>query len=231
MDQLTQVAHTIALTMGVAWASGINLYAAILVLGLLGAGGHMVLPDNLAILSSPPVIFSAGFMYLVEFFADKVPGIDSGWDAMHTFIRVPAGAVLAAAAVGEVSPAVSLAAAIVGGSISAGAHATKAGSRVLINSSPEPFTNWVASVSEDLLVIGGLFAALYYPWLFIGLCVLFILLVMWFFPKLWRGLKRLLSFIAGLFRGRAKVDCRVKRQSSAAPPRLEGSSPERLKES
>jgi hypothetical protein len=231
MDQLTQVAHTIALTMGVAWASGINLYAAILVLGLLGAGGHMVLPENLAILSAPPVIFAAGFMYLVEFFADKVPGIDSGWDAMHTFIRIPAGAVLAAAAVGDVSPAVSLAAAIAGGSIAAGAHATKAGSRVLINSSPEPFSNWVASVSEDLLVLGGLFAAFYHPWLFIGLLVLFILFVAWFFPKLWRGLKQLLSFIGRLFKGQIKGDGQVIQPSSPEALKIEGSSIEKRKDS
>ena len=198
MEQLNQVAHTIALTMGVAWASGVNLYAAILMLGLLGATGHMVLPENLAMLGNPLVIFAAGFMYMVEFFADKVPGIDSGWDAIHTFIRIPAGAALAAAAVGDVSPAVVLAAGIVGGGVAAGAHATKAGSRILINASPEPFTNWVASVSEDVLVIGGLFAALYHPWLFIVLLIIFVFLVIWIFPKLWRGLKKLFSFIGRL---------------------------------
>ena len=206
MEQLNQVAHTIALTMGVAWASGINLYAAILMLGLLGATGHMVLPEHLAMLSDPLVIFAAGVMYMVEFFADKIPGVDSGWDALHTFIRIPAGAALAAAAVGDVSPAVALAAGIVGGGISAGAHATKAGSRILINASPEPFTNWVASVSEDVIVIGGLFAALYHPWLFIVLLILFILLMVWLFPKLWRGLKKLFSFIGRLFGGKPKEE-------------------------
>ncbi len=204
MEQLNQVAHTIALTMGVAWASGINLYAAILMLGLLGATGNMVLPENLAMLSDPLVIFAAGFMYLVEFVADKVPGVDSGWDAIHTFIRIPAGAALAAAAVGDVSPAAALAAGIVGGGISAGVHATKAGTRILINTSPEPFSNWVTSVSEDVIVIGGLFAALYHPWLFIVLLVLFTLLMIWLLPRLWRGLKKLFSYIGRLFGGKPK---------------------------
>ena len=230
MDQLTQVAHTIALTMGVAWASGINLYAAILMLGLLGMTGHMVLPENLVMLSDPLVIFAAGFMYMVEFFADKIPGIDSGWDAVHTFIRIPAGAALAAAAVGDVSPAVVVAAGIVGGGISAGAHATKAGSRVLINASPEPFSNWVASVSEDIIVIGGLFAALYHPWLFIGLLLLFILFMVWFFPKLWRGLKKLFSFIGRLFGGKAEKESMPKEEPTAEKPKIEAPVAEDSKE-
>ena len=193
------IVQTLALTMGVAWASGLNLYAAILMLGLLGATGHLTLPEQLQILASPLVILAAAFMYLVEFFADKAPGFDSGWDAVHTFIRIPAGAALAAGAVGELNPAVVIAAAIVGGGLTAGVHATKAGSRVLINSSPEPFSNWVASVAEDLLVIGGLFAALYHPWLFLGLLLLFILLMIWLLPRLWRGLKRLFGYLGRLF--------------------------------
>jgi len=217
MEQLNQVAHTIALTMGVAWASGINLYAAILMLGLLGATGHMALPENLVMLSDPLVIFAAGVMYLVEFFADKIPGVDSGWDALHTFIRIPAGAALAAAAVGDVSPAVVLAAGIVGGGISAGAHATKAGTRILINTSPEPFTNWVTSVSEDVIVIGGLFAALYHPWLFIVLLILFILLMVWLFPKLWSGLKKLFSFIGRLFGAKSKEAPKIEEPKTETP--------------
>lgn len=204
MEQFNQVAHTIALTMGVAWASGINLYAAILVLGFLGATGHVALPQNLVILSDPIVIFSAGFMYLVEFIADKIPGVDSGWDAVHTFLRIPAGAVLAAAAVGDVSPVAALVAGILGGGIAAGTHATKAGSRILINTSPEPVTNWVTSFAEDVIVIGGLFTALYYPWLFIALMVLFIFLMIWLLPKLWRGLKMLFTYLGRLFGGRSQ---------------------------
>ncbi len=198
-NNLNQIVQTLSLTMGVAWASGINLYAAVLMLGLLGATGYMTLPENLQILGSPLIIVAAAFMYLVEFFADKTPGVDSGWDALHTFIRIPVGAVLAAGAVGEVDPAVAIAAGIVGGGLTAGVHATKAGSRVLINSSPEPFSNWVTSVAEDVIVFGGLFTALYHPWLFLGLLLLFILLMIWMLPKLWRGLKRLFSFLGGLF--------------------------------
>ncbi|MFK5926779.1 MAG: DUF4126 domain-containing protein [Desulfuromusa sp.] len=114
VEQFDQIASIIALSMGVAWASGINLYATILVLGLLGSTGNTVLPPDLQILTSPLVLFAAGAMYLVEFFVDKVPGVDTSWDALHTFIRIPAGAAMAAGAVGGVDPAVLLAAAIVG---------------------------------------------------------------------------------------------------------------------
>ncbi|NLV25155.1 MAG: DUF4126 domain-containing protein [Deltaproteobacteria bacterium] len=197
-NNLSQIVQTLSLTMGVAWASGINLYAAVLMLGLLGATGHMTLPENLQILANPLIILAAGVMYLVEFFADKTPGVDSGWDALHTFIRIPAGAVLAAGAVGAMNPAVAIAAGIVGGGLTASVHATKAGSRVLINNSPEPFSNWVTSVAEDVIVLGGLFAALYHPWLFLGLLVLFILLMIWLLPKLWRGLRRLFGYLGRL---------------------------------
>ncbi len=199
MEQLNQVAGIIALTMGVGWASGINLYAAILMLGILGATGNMVLPAGLQVLANPLVIAAAGFMYLVEFFADKVPGVDSGWDALHTFVRIPAGALLAAGAVGPTNPAVSLAAAIAGGAMAAGSHATKAGTRVLINTSPEPFSNWTASFTEDVVVIVGLWTALNHPWLFLLLMVAFILLMIWLLPRLWRALKKVFGFVQYLF--------------------------------
>ncbi|RLA05643.1 MAG: DUF4126 domain-containing protein [Gammaproteobacteria bacterium] len=180
----------IALSMGAAWASGINLYATILVLGYMGLTGNIDLPPELQVLTDPLVMTAAGLMYCVEFFADKVPGVDSGWDTIHTFIRIPAGAMLAAGAIGDVTPALELSAALLGGTLAAGSHATKMGSRLLINTSPEPITNWTASISEDLLVIGGLWAALYHPVLFlIGLFV-FILLMIWMLPRLWRLLKR-----------------------------------------
>lgn len=204
MEQLDQIAGIIALSMGVAWASGINLYAAILMLGLMGSTGNMVLPADLQILMNPLVMFAAGAMYLVEFVADKVPGVDNSWDTLHTFIRIPAGAALAAGAVGEVDPAVSLAVAIVGGGLAAGVHATKAGSRVLINTSPEPVTNWIASLSEDVLVIGGLWTALHYPWAFVAFLIVFILLMVWLLPKLWRGIRWIFRSLANLFRGGKK---------------------------
>ena len=204
MEQLNNITSIIALTMGVAWASGINLYATILVLGLLGSTGNMVLPPDLEILMNPLVLFAAGAMYLVEFVADKTPGVDTSWDALHTFIRIPAGAALAAGAVGEMDPAVSLAAAIVGGSLAAGSHATKAGSRVMINTSPEPFTNWVASISEDLLVIAGLWTALHHPVIFIICLILFILLMIWLLPRLWRAIKWVFRSLGNLLSGKRR---------------------------
>ena len=189
------ITQTIALTLGAAWASGINLYAAMLMLGYLGTTGSLDLPPDLQILSHPLVMLSAGVMYCIEFFADKVPGIDTGWDGLSTFIRIPAGAVLAAGAVGEVGTAAQLAAAIAGGTLAAGSHATKAGTRVLINTSPEPVSNWFASVGEDVAVIAGLWTALHYPVLFIVLLVMFILLMIWLLPKLWRGIRRVFGFI------------------------------------
>jgi Domain of unknown function (DUF4126) len=189
------ITQTIALTMGVAWASGINLYAAILMLGVMGATGNMVLPTELQILTDPMVIAAAGFMYFIEFFTDKVPGVDTGWDTLSTFIRIPAGAILAAGAIGDVGTAAQLAAGIAGGTLTAGTHATKAGTRVLINTSPEPVSNWFASVGEDVAVIAGLWTALYHPVVFIVLLVLFILFMIWALPKLWRGIRKVFGFI------------------------------------
>jgi hypothetical protein len=200
MAPLDQVANTIALTMGVAWASGINLYATILVLGLLGATGNMTLPPDLQVLAHPAVIAAAGLMYVVEFVADKIPGVDTGWDTFHTFIRIPAGALLAAGAVGDVNPAIALAAAIIGGSLAAGTHATKSGTRVLINASPEPVTNWTASIVEDVVVIGGLWTALNYPWVFLILLAVFVVLMIWLLPKLWRGVRKVFRFLKNLLK-------------------------------
>ena len=199
MEQLDAIIKTIATSMGTAWASGINLYATLLVLGILQATGNVALPPGLEMLGNPMVIMAAGLMYAVEFFADKMPGVDTGWDALHTFIRIPAGAILAYGAVADVSQPAALAAAIVGGSLAAGSHATKAGSRVLINASPEPFTNWTASVGEDILVIGGVWTALHYPWAFVVFLILFILLMIWLLPKILRGIKKVFNMIARLF--------------------------------
>ena len=204
MDQLEPIIKTIALTMGVAWASGINLYAAILVLGIMGATGNINLPAQLVVLSDPLVLGAAGVMYVTEFFADKVPGVDTGWDTIQTFIRIPVGALLAAAAVGDVNPPVAIAAAILGGGMAASTHATKSGARVLINTSPEPFTNWAASLGEVMAVVVGLWTALYYPWLFVIFLVLFILLLVWLLPKIWKGVKTVLNLIAGLLKPRKK---------------------------
>lgn len=191
----------IAMTLGVAWASGINLYAAVLMMGLLGAGGYTELPEALTVLEDPLVLMAAGVMYFVEFFADKIPGVDSGWDAIHTFIRIPAGAMLAmGAAQGlEINQAAELAAALLGGSLAATSHLTKASTRLVINTSPEPLTNWTASIAEDLAVVGGLWVALNYPIAFIVFIVLFVLFSLWILPKLWRAIKGIIATIRGWF--------------------------------
>jgi hypothetical protein len=206
MEQLNEIASIIALTMGAAWAAGINLYAAILVLGILGNTGNIALPPDLHILMDPLVLGAAGIMYAIEFFADKVPGVDNGWDALHTFIRIPAGALMAAGAVGEMNPAVALAAAILGGGIAAGTHAAKAGTRVIINASPEPFSNIAASLAEDITVIFGLWVALQHPWFFIILMVIFLIFLAWVLPKIWRAIKTVFSRIARFFKGEKKFE-------------------------
>ena len=221
--------QTIALGMGVAWASGINLYAALLMLGLMGATGNMQLPPGLEILQQPPVLMAAGFMYCVEFFADKVPGVDNGWDTVHTFLRVPAGAVLAATAVGDVSMAAQVAAAIVGGTLAGATHATKAGSRVLINTSPEPFSNWSVSLAEDVAVFGGLWAALHYPVLFLAVLAGFVVLMLWLLPKIWRGVRAVFRRLSQWFsvadpaggaalHGKPPPDDQLRISLSALPP-------------
>lgn len=185
------IVTSLALTLGAAWASGINLYAAVLVLGYINMTGHITLPPELQFLSNEWVLLAAGIMYCIEFFADKTPGVDTGWDTLHTFIRIPAGAILAANAVGDTTLSTELAAGLAGGSLAAATHATKAGSRVLINTSPEPFTNWGASLSEDVLVVGGLWLALNYPWVFLVLLVIFLMILIWTLPKLWRAIRQI----------------------------------------
>jgi hypothetical protein len=199
MDAYQQIIATIALMMGTAWASGINLYATIAMLGILGSTGNIILPEQLVILQDPLIIVSASLMYCVEFFADKTPGVDTGWDVIHSFIRIPAGVMLAAGSVGEVNPALAIAAGILGGTVSATSHMIKAGSRVLINTSPEPFSNWLASFSEDIAVIGGLWLALHSPVLFLCLFVIFILLAAWVLPKIWMGIKIVFKKLSCLF--------------------------------
>ncbi len=183
----------IAIASGLAWASGIRLYAVVLIAGLLGRFGYVSLPGSLEVLTHPLVLSAAGLMFTVEFFADKVPALDSLWDAIHTFIRVPGGAILAAMALGDQSPAIMLAAGLLGGTITAGTHLTKAGSRAAINTSPEPVSNMVTSAGEDALVVGGLLTAFHQPVIFLVLLGLFLLGMLWFLPKLWRLARRLLG--------------------------------------
>ena len=185
--------------MGAAWASGINLYATLMMLGILSATGNMTLPPELQILANPLVIGAATLMFIVEFVADKMPGVDTGWDSIHTFIRIPAGAMLAAGAVGDVNQAMTLSAAIVGGGLAGSTHALKSGSRVMINTSPEPFSNWLVSVAEDITVLGGIWLAVQNPILFLVLLLLFIVLMVWLLPKLWKFIKIVFTKLGRLF--------------------------------
>ena len=159
----------------------------------------MTLPPDLEIVMNPVVIAAAGLMYCVEFFADKTPGVDTAWDSIHTFVRIPAGAVLAAATLGELDPAIQLAAFIIGGGLAASSHAVKAGTRVMLNTSPEPVSNWTASVTEDLIVVGGLWAALNHPLVFLVLLAIVIAFTIWFLPELWRAIKQVGRSIKGFF--------------------------------
>lgn len=218
MEQLDQIIKTLSLTMGAAWASGINLYATILVLGFLGLTDNIVLPQNLEILMNPMVMSAAGLMYCIEFFADKVPGVDTGWDTLHTFIRIPAGVLLAAGAVGDVNPAVALAAAIMGGGLAAGSHLTKSGTRLLINTSPESFSNWTASIVEDVAVIAGVWAALQHPVIFLVLLAVFICLALWLLPKIWKGIKKMFRFLGSVFKNNATSDTTPSDDRTAKKP-------------
>lgn len=189
---------SLATAAGLGWASGVRLYAVVFFLGLLQYFGIYTLPANLQTLANPWVMGASGFMFLVEFLADKIPGFDSVWDAAHTFIRIPAGALLAAAAVAGGDASLGVAAGILGGAVAAGSHVTKASARALINTSPEPFSNWMASFSEDFLSIGAVWMAIVFPLATLAFLFIFFLLAYWLLPKLWRGLKRVLASIRQL---------------------------------
>ena len=199
--ELDSLSTLIALTLGVGWASGINLYAAVLALGLAGTTGYADLPSGLELIENPFVIAAAGLMYLIEFCADKIPGVDTGWDALHTFIRLPAGALLASGIVGDQGPVMEAIAGLAGGGLAASTHAAKAGGRALINTSPEPFSNWAASITEDLGVFSGVWLMLNHPWVFIGCLVIFVLLLIWLLPKLWRAINYIFKKIGAVFGG------------------------------
>jgi uncharacterized membrane protein len=183
---------TIALSAGLAWASGLRLYLVVFLAGALSHFGYLQLPETLSMLTNPLVIGVAGIMAFAELIADKVPAFDSLWDSFQTFIRIPAGALLAAFAMGDVDPAWVVAAGLIGGTITAGTHFAKAGSRLAINTSPEPFSNWLASFGEEGMVLGGLWAMLASPVLFLGLLVVFLILAGFLLVRLWGFVGRLL---------------------------------------
>jgi len=184
-----------ALAGGLSWASGFRLYATVFIVGMLDKFGYILLPSSLDILSNPVVISVAGILSMIEFLADKIPYVDSAWDGIQTFIRIPAGALLAMGAMNSADPLIATLAALLGGSLTSMTHATKAGSRALINASPEPVTNIAASFGEEGLLLGGGWLALTQPMLFLGALAALILVMLWLIPKLWRGIKMMLKNI------------------------------------
>jgi hypothetical protein len=187
-----------ALASGLSWASGFRLYATVFIVGLLGKYQWVAIPDSLTILSNPIIIIIAGLFAVIEFLADKVPYIDSAWDSIQTFIRIPAGALLAMGAINSNDPLIATLAALLGGSLTSMTHATKAGTRAIINTSPEPVSNVVTSVGEDSLFLTGGWLAFMHPAVFIGFLIVIVLLMLWLLPKVWRGIKMVLTNVGKL---------------------------------
>ena len=192
----------LALAAAVGWASGIRLYLVVLLTGLAGYLGWVPLPSGLHLLSNPVVMAVAGFMVFVEFFADKIPGLDSLWDMVHTVIRIPAGAALAAGVFGGDHAVMALVAALLGGGFAATAHAAKATTRAAINTSPEPFSNVGASLVEDSMVPAGLWLAVAHPLVFVVLFAVVLAASVWLIRKSWRFLRGLVARVTRIFSGR-----------------------------
>ena len=195
-------AQLIALAGALGWASGIRLYLVVLLTGLAGYLGWMPLPSGLAMLAHPGVLAASGFMVFIEFFADKIPGLDSLWDVVHSVIRIPAGAALAAGVFGADSDAMGLVAALLGGTLAATSFTTKATTRAAINTSPEPFSNIGASLVEDTLVPAGLWLAVAHPIIFIALLALVLVLSVWLIRLCWRFLRLLFTRVRRIFSGK-----------------------------
>ena len=190
-----ELIQNLALAGGLSWASGLRLYLTVFVLGLLAKFDYIHLPASLDILSNPIVLSVAGVLCVVEFFADKIPYVDSAWDSIQTFVRIPAGALLAMGAINSSDPMIATVTALLGGSLAGATHAAKAGSRALINTSPEPVSNMAASLSEESLLVTGGWLVFAHPAVFIGLLCGFIVMLFWLLPKLWRGIKSVLGHI------------------------------------
>ena len=188
-------AHLFAIGVLLAWLAGIRVYLTVFGVGLAGALGWLELPQALEVAQSPWVLGVSGALAVAEFFADKIPGVDSGWDLLHTLLRVPAGAFLAAATLSpDTGGDLSAGMLATGAGVALTSHLLKAGSRALLNSSPEPVSNWTASITEDVAVVGGLALAFTYPWIalaiVVGLSVGFALFVWWLWRKLFRRAPR-----------------------------------------
>lgn len=183
-----------ALSLGVAWGSGINLYATMFVIGFLGQLGRLELPPGAEILQNPITLGIVGVMFVIEFFADKIPGFDSLWDFIHTFIRIPVGTFMATQLFEPTHWLSLFGSALFAGAVTSTSHVTKSGTRAVINTSPEPVTNWTASIAEDVAVVGGLWTALHYPIVFVILLVVFLVFAVWLLPKIYRGIRHVFKF-------------------------------------
>jgi len=199
--QTLDTAQLIALAGALGWASGVRLYLVVLLTGWAGFMGWVDLPMGLRLLAHPVVLGASGFMVFVEFFADKVPGLDSLWDMVHTVIRIPAGAALAAAVFGADSAAMGLVAAVLGGSLAATSHVAKTTSRAAINTSPEPFTNIGASLVEDGAVPLALWLSVTHPLFFAAVLVVLLVVSVWLIRTCWRYLRTLFSRLTRIFSG------------------------------
>ena len=183
----------LAMSAAMAWGAGLRLYLVVFVVGLLGKLGYVPLPDTLKLLMNPLVLGAAGFMAFIEFFADKIPWLDSAWDAVHTFLRIPAGAALAAGMLGDSGEGVAMAAALIGGTLTAGTHFGKAGTRAVANTSPEPFSNIGLSLAEDTMVAGGLALAMSNPLIFLVLLFIFVLVLVVLMRFILKGLTTVIN--------------------------------------
>jgi hypothetical protein len=202
MDTLS----TLSLALGSSWLSGLNAYATIGILGLLGWAGWVPLPDTLHPITHPLVFGTALFLYGVEFIADKVPAFDTVWDSIQTFIRIPAGAFLAWASVGQVSPEWKAAAALLGGSLAFSAHTAKSSIRASANLSPEPFSNWILSLSQDGFILLCLYFMLRHPYLMLGILFVFLIFFIWFIPKIFRTFRWMFRKFLNLFQRQGPVN-------------------------
>ncbi len=188
MNWLQNHLPELAMSAAMAWGAGLRLYLVVFVVGLLGKLGYVPLPETLKLLMNPLVLGAAGFMAFVEFFADKIPWLDSAWDAVHTFLRIPAGAALAAGMLGDSGEGVAVAAALIGGTLTAGTHFGKAGTRAVANTSPEPFSNIGLSLVEDTMVAGGLALAVANPIIFLVVLVIFVVALLVLIRFILKGL-------------------------------------------
>lgn len=196
---MTQLISTIAIAMGASWVSGINLYAAVATLGLLGKFASLQLPGELEVLTSWWVIGVALGLYVVEFVADKVPYVDSTWDVIHTFIRVPAGAVLAATAFGDFDRSIQVVALLLGGGLALSSHGTKAATRAMLNASPEPVSNSVASVLEDIVAVVSIVCAVFLPVVLFVIVAAGLVISFFVFNRILRFFRQVSRSIRGWF--------------------------------